>query len=298
MKLSIRTKFGLGMIFIFIIILILSVFSAYYMNKLSTKTGAILKENYLSVVYARDMTEGIIMINNEIEKSFLGSKCADSMLINTKLLAISSALELEKKDITENGEQELVSVIEKDYSGFKDLVAGSLPLLLTSEQLYGIQKMSEDLMQQLGLLSRMNGNAIEDKTDDAKLASKNAMTQMTILATTCFLVAISFLYSFSSYFSRRFFQLFNGINEIVSSNYDQRLFFEGKDEFYEISIVFNEMAEKLKKNMQEMSVHLHTEVEKDLNDDEINELKLTISRIKSIEEQAINLISRLEQKQK
>ena len=54
------------MIFLFLIILVLSVFSGYYLNKLSNKTSAILKENYLSVVYAREMSEGIMNINQEI----------------------------------------------------------------------------------------------------------------------------------------------------------------------------------------------------------------------------------------
>jgi len=39
MKLSIRTKFTLGMVFIFIIILVLLGFSAFYLNKLSNKTN-------------------------------------------------------------------------------------------------------------------------------------------------------------------------------------------------------------------------------------------------------------------
>ena len=80
---------------------------------------------------------------------------------------------------------------------------------------------------------------------------------MTILASLCFLIGMSFTFSFASYFNQRFFQLYNGIKEIVSSNFDQRLYFEGNDEFYEISLVFNEMADKLKKNKQKMSVTLH-----------------------------------------
>jgi len=71
MKHSIRTRFTLGMIFLFLIILVLSVFSGYYLNKLSDKTGAILKENYLSVVYAREMSEGIMNISKEITTCFL-----------------------------------------------------------------------------------------------------------------------------------------------------------------------------------------------------------------------------------
>ena len=78
MKNSIRTRFTMGMIFLFVIILVLSVFSGYYLNKLSNKTSAILKENYFSVVYAREMSEGIININQEIINCFLTKKYPDS----------------------------------------------------------------------------------------------------------------------------------------------------------------------------------------------------------------------------
>ena len=54
----------------FVIILVLMGFSAFYLNKLSNKTGAILKENYLSVVYAREMSEGLMNVNQEIATSF------------------------------------------------------------------------------------------------------------------------------------------------------------------------------------------------------------------------------------
>ena len=128
-----------------------------------------------------------------------------------------------------------------------------------------LQNKSGDLYQQLLLLSQMNGKAIEIKTDDAKASSKSALTQMTILASLCFLIGLSFTFSFASYFNQRFFQLYNGIKEIVSSNFDQHLYFDGKDEFYEISLVFNEMAEKLKKNKQKMSLTLQDEAGNDLS---------------------------------
>ncbi len=88
---------------------------------------------------------------------------------------------------------------------------------------------------------------------------------MTFIGTLCFLIAYGFTFIFSSYFNERFFQLYNGIKEIVSSNYNQRLYFDGNDEFYEISLIFNEMAEKLKKNKQKMSVTLHEESVKRYN---------------------------------
>jgi NtrC-family two-component system sensor histidine kinase KinB len=296
MKQSIRTRFTLGMIFIFIIILVLSIFSGYYVNKLSNKTSAILKENYLSVVYAREMTEGIMNINQEITTCYLTNKNPDSARITKELRAVNKSLQLEKNNITEPGEGELVSGIETDFRRYSEAALKSMNVELSSGNVLYIQNKSGDLFQELSHLSQMNGNAIEAKTDDAKVSSKSALTQMTILATLCFLIALSFIYGFASYFNERFFQLYNGIKEIVSSNYNQKLFFDGKDEFYEISLVFNEMADKLKKNKEKMSVTLQEDFGKDISSNDVEELKKALFRIKSMEEQAAALISRIEKK--
>ena len=159
-----------------------------------------------------------------------------------------------------------------------------------------LQNKAGDLYQQLLLLSKMNGKALEIKTDDAKATSKSALTQMTVLATLCFLIGMSFTFSFASYFNQRFFQLYNGIKELVSSNYDQRLFFDGKDEFHEISLLLNEMAEKLKINKQKMSVTLLDDHTKNLTLKDVDELKKMLFKIKTIEEQAAALISKFEKK--
>jgi NtrC-family two-component system sensor histidine kinase KinB len=296
MKISIRTRFTIGMLFLFIIILVLSVFSGYFLNKLSNKTGAILKENYLSVVYARDMSEGLMAIDQEITTGFLTERNSDSLKIEKALNKINESLLLEKNNITEPGEDKLVSDIDKAYSEYKDHVMNIIKSPKTVSGLLYLQNKSGDIYQELMQLSQMNGKAIEVKTDDAKASAKSALTQMTIMATLCFLIGMSFTFSFASYFNQRFYQLYNGIKQIVSSNFDQRLFFDGKDEFYEISLVFNEMAEKLKKNEQKMSVTLLDQDSRDLSNKDIEELKKMMVRVRSMEEQAAALISKFENK--
>jgi NtrC-family two-component system sensor histidine kinase KinB len=296
MKSSIRTKFTLGMIFLFIIILVLSIFSGFYMNKLSKKTSAILKENYLSVVYAREMSESIMIMSQEITNCYLTNKNPDSLKISTELNVFAKSLQSEKNNITEPGEAALVSGIETEFGEYRNGVKKSKSSLQSSGSVLNIQNIADHIYQQLVVLSEMNGNAILAKTDEAKVASKNALTRMTVLGTLCFLIALSFTFSFVSYFNERFFQLYNGIKEIASSNYDQRLFFEGKDEFYEISLVFNEMAEKLNNNKQKMSVTLQEDIGKEVNSADLQELKKALFRIKSMEEQIAVLISRVEKK--
>jgi len=299
MKLSIRTKFTLGMVFIFIIILVLLGFSAFYLNKLSNKTSAILKENYLSVVYAREMSEGLLNINQEITTGYLLNKNLDSQIIQKELGTINKSLQLEKGNITESGEDKLVAGIEQGFVEYQDSITKFMGSIPSADRILYFQKKLGSLSQQLVLLSQLNGNAIEVKTDDAKVSSKNALAGMTILGSFCFLIALSFIYSFASYFNERFFQLYNGIKEIVASNYGQRLYFDGVDEFYEISLLFNQMAEKLsgEQSQEEEQIDFLADSEKEQNDDNLEELKDALVRIKSIEKQAEEVISKIERKE-
>jgi len=298
MKLSIRTKFAFGMVFIFLIILTLMGFSAFYLNKMSNKTSAILKENYLSVVYAREMTEGLVNINLEITTEFLSGNSPDVQLINKELAAIDHSFQLEKNNITEPGEDKLVADIEKGIGEYRDSVLSYVSSPKQETKVLYLQKKLGLVTQQLVLLSQMNGKAIEAKTDDAKASSVSALTQMSILGTICFLIALSFIYSFASYFNERFFQLYNGIKEIVSSNYGQRLYFDGMDEFYEISLLFNQMAEKLSgdQTQEEKQLEFLEETEIEDNFKDLDELKDVLARMKSIEKQAEKVISRIENK--
>jgi nitrogen fixation/metabolism regulation signal transduction histidine kinase len=296
MKLSIRTKFAVGMVFIFLIILVLLGFSAFYLNKLSNKTGAILKENYLSVVYAREMSEGLLNINQEVTTGFLLNRNLDRQIIQKELDAVNKSLQLEKGNITELGEDKLVAGIESGFTEYRDSVTKFMGSMPVTDRILFLQKKMGFLSQQLVLLSQMNGKAIETKTDDAKVSSKNALTGMTILGSFCFLIALSFIYSFASYFNERFFQLYNGIKEIVSSNYGQRLYFDGVDEFYELSLLFNQMAEKLsgEQSQNEEQIDFLAPSEKEQNDDNLEELKDVLVRIKNIEKQAEEVISKME----
>jgi len=294
MKHSIRTRFTLGMIFLFLIILVLAVFSGYYMNKLSNKTSAILKENYLSVVYAREMSEGIMNINQEITTAYLMKRNSDSLKIGKELGLIEISLSAEKNNITEPGEDKLVAGIDAGIAEYRKAVINLSRIAASDAGVLFLQNKSGDLYNQLIALSQMNGKALEVKTDDAKASSQSALTRMTILATLCFLIGMSFSFSFAAYFNRRFFQLYYGIKELVSSNFSERLFFDGKDEFSEISGLINEMADKLKINKQKMSVNLPDDQLKKLTATDVDELKKMLFKIKTIEEQAASLISKFE----
>jgi methyl-accepting chemotaxis protein len=220
----------------------------------------------------------------------------DSDIVNESLKIFNKSLNLEKKNITEIGEGELVSNIEKDYELYCDSLKTFLNDYRSADKLIMLQKKSTGLNHQIILLSEMNERAIELKTSNAKVSANKALIQMTIIGIVCFLFALTFTYNFALYFNERFFQLYNGIKEIVSSNYGQRLYFDGKDEFYEISLLFNEMAEKLFKIEQERLISQKEPIRKEKNLAELEELKRILERIKEFEKQAKELIFKLDNK--
>ena len=119
MKTSIRSsRFTMGMVLFLVIILLLSISSAFYLNRLSRKTSAILKENHYSVVYARDMSEDLTNINQGIINPFITNKNPDTLFINQEFTLFNKSLESEKNNITEVGEGQLVSDIETNYDDY------------------------------------------------------------------------------------------------------------------------------------------------------------------------------------
>jgi two-component system, NtrC family, sensor histidine kinase KinB len=297
MKTTIRSKrFIMGMVLFLVIILLLSISSVFYLNRLSVKTSAILKENHYSVAYAKGMSENLTNINLEITNCILTNKYPDSILINKEIVLFDKSLQLENNNITEIGENKLASDIETGFSEYCDSVEKFIQSPKPVEKVISLQKKFNSLYQQLMLLSQINEKAIEEKTNDAKVSAKNASIQMSFIATLCFLIAYGFSFSFASYYNERFFKLYDGIKEMASSKYRQRLSFKGTDEFSEISLIINEMAEKLSENNEKRTLTLQLDSDTNVYSNDIEELKSVLNRIKSIEEHAVQLISKFENK--
>jgi methyl-accepting chemotaxis protein len=240
------------------------------------------------------MSAALTHTNQEITNCFLVGKTPDFLTLNKELKLFDKSLQLEKHNITEIGEDKLAYGIDAGFNEYRDSVLIYLKSPKSIANVLYLQKKFDNLYQQLGLLSQMNSKAIEIKTADAKISAKTALLQMTFVGSLCFIIAFVFTFSFASYFNERFYQLYNGIKEIVSSHYDQRLYFKGKDEFYDLSLVFNEMAEKLSINNREKALTLREDSERETNFKDIQELKRILLNIKSIEEQAETIISKYE----
>jgi two-component system, NtrC family, sensor histidine kinase KinB len=298
MKTPIHSKsFIIGLVLYLVIILLLSILSSYYINILSGKTGAILKENHYSVVYAQDMSEALIIISQEINSCIITNKNPDTLTINKKLNSFIKSLQSEQNNITEIEEGKLVSDIKTGFFEYNDSLSEYMKSPKPFSNVLYLQMKFNILYQQLIHLSQINQKAIEEKTNDAKASAKRASIRMSFIGALCFLVAFAFTFSFASYFNERFYQFYDGLKRLGSSKYKERLYFIEKDEFYEMSLIINEMAEKLYEANQKKPLPLLVDSEKDIDIRDIQELKETLIQMKSIEKQAIELISKLKKRE-
>jgi methyl-accepting chemotaxis protein len=268
MKNTIRSKsFTIGMVLYLAIILLLSVSSAFYLNRQSEKTNAILKENHFSVVYALNMSESLTKINQEVADYFLISKKPDSAFLKNELILFDRSLQAAKANVTEPGEDDLLSRLEEGYLIYRDSVQTFIKLPDLKGNFQYIHNEFDSLYHQLTLLSGMNEKAIEEKTDDAKAYVKKATFRMTFIGTFCFLIAYGFTFIFSSYFNERFYRLYDGIKDSLSFNYNHKISLEGNDELSEMSEIFNEMADKIRSSRQKKDTNLPDSPLKDLKHD-------------------------------
>lgn len=213
MKIKFKLTLAVGLLFI--MIAALTVISAIYINRLSADAKNIIKDNYNSVSYSREM---LIALNNNITNE------------QEKYRFIQN-FEKEKQTITEIGEQELVDKINLK---FEKLQANPND----SELLKNIRKEITDVML-------LNMQAIQKKSAVAEETAKSSIVIISIVGTFCFLIAFTLLVNLPSNIANPISELTNSIKQIAEKNYSERVHFESSSEFGDLAKSFNTMAQKL-----------------------------------------------------
>lgn len=217
MAIKLKTKVALGGIFLFALLILVGGVSFYYLNRLSEDTKRIVKDNYETLNYTRDMLREL----DEVK-----GKDKDAALNN-----FENNLRSQEKNITEPGEKESTASLRQHFEALKSgHQADSLPAL-----------MRKDIVR----IMEVNLQAIDKKNQTAQASAQGAKTIITIILTICFLISITFLYNFPSLVASPVASLTEGIRAIANKNYGQRLHLNRKDEFGELANAFNSMAEKL-----------------------------------------------------
>ena len=208
---KIKTKIRLGLIFLLALILMLAFTGSFYVNKLADVSSAILKDNYESIQYTKNMIQAL----DEGDDDLSVKKFEENLVA-------------EEHNITEVGEKDAAietrQLFEAYKNGKRDIKTESL------------------LRQKILHVQELNMQAILRKNQTSTQTTKKIFAYITILGTLCFLMSFTFVVNFPGMIADPIVVLTKGIKEIANRNYSSRLNFAAKDEFGEVAEAFNSMA--------------------------------------------------------
>jgi two-component system, NtrC family, sensor histidine kinase KinB len=212
---KIKYKVRLGVFALFGFLVVLGGIGLYYINQLDAETRKILSNNYESLEYTSSIMQA-----------------SDSLQINKNALAtISENLKAQEANITEPGEQELTYALRGDIEKIKLNPVDSNALLNLRQHAMGIQQ--------------LNMKAIKLKSEAAADEASKAIKYLVVVASVVGILAFIIIINFPGYVADPIIQLTSSIKAIANKDYEERLHFSRKDEFEELAVAFNQMAEKL-----------------------------------------------------
>ncbi len=210
---KIKTKLTLGVGLLFLLIILLSIVGAKYINELKSDTENILVANYNSLEYSRNM---LVALDEGSEKA---------------LQKFDVNLQNQEKNITEIGEKETTSEIRNNFEKYKSNKFDS--------------SIQANIRKEVFRLMDMNMQAIQRKSELAKTTADKAVFWIAITGTMCFLIAFVLLVNLPSNIANPIKELTESIKQIAAKNYSERVHFESNSEFGQLAKSFNTMAEKL-----------------------------------------------------
>ncbi|RYJ39500.1 PAS/PAC sensor signal transduction histidine kinase [Flavobacterium anhuiense] len=215
-KMRIKTKLNLGVGLLFLMIIILSLVSAYSVFLIKQDTENILKSNYNTLEYSRNM----ILALDEMKS---GSK--------ETIQSFEENLEKQTQNITEPGEKQATEKLKASFA------------LLDKNN--SNETVKTQIRQDIFAIMKLNLDAIKQKSDIAKQSAETANLSIAIVGSLCFLIAFNLLINLPNNIANPIKELTLSIKEIANKNYSERVHFTSHSEFGDLAKSFNTMAQKL-----------------------------------------------------
>ena len=213
----IKTKLNLGVGLLFLLIIILTLVSAFYVFSIKKDTANILKANYNTLEYSRNM----LLSLDEI--SFDKNKKA--------ILIFEINLQKQTANITEVNE----NIATKNLASHFNIL----------KQNSNDEKIKSKIRQNIFEIMKLNMSAIKQKSDIAQKTAETANLWIAVVGTLCFLIAFNLLINLPNNIANPIKELTASIKEIANKNYSERVHFWHHNEFGDLAKSFNTMAEKL-----------------------------------------------------
>ena len=246
----VKKKLSLGLGFLFFIIFVLVIFCSYYIGKLSQEAGNILKDNYNSLVYSKNMTSSLEDLRTAISSIIFSQtenqKTSDyfGQLFEKGRTEFEKNLSAENKNITEIHENEYVDAINKNYDMFlrlyRRIKTGSGNNALYFNE---FQPAFEKLKQSIDNIHDVNMQAVVRKSQMTKRDSKRTNNYMAAIGVFCLILAFGYFWYFPFYISNSISYLAEKMKQLVK-RMGMTLDIKTVDEFYFILQAINLIENK------------------------------------------------------
>lgn len=216
-----KTKLSMGLGVLFLIIFALAFFCAYYVDKLSDEAGNILKDNYDSIVYSRNMISALDEMRTSISSSIFnpeGKKLTDyySQLFEAGRNEFEKNLKAEKNNITEIHEKEYADTLSGDYNIYLNLCE-QIKKGAGSDSMYfnEILPCYERLKQSIHNINDLNMQTVVRKSQITKNESAHIITSMAVTVSLSIILAFGYFWYFPFYISNTISYLANRMTELL-----------------------------------------------------------------------------------
>lgn len=247
---KLKSKITLGVLFLFLVIVALSLLAIMFTNKLASETKGTIVNNYTSVEYTFDMLKSLEDLYSLQIDEIKSNALSDSVIISSiqsNEEIFNKKLELEANNITETGEAELVNQLSDEYKEFIDIYNK-----LKSASNFAESDIDKFYRQYLIVrhtieeIYDLNMFAIIKKSTEMQELADEITIYMGLVAIVSILITLSFIVYFPSRIVNPITELTERIKSISERKYDQKLEVNRKDELGELASAFNLMAERLK----------------------------------------------------
>jgi hypothetical protein len=222
---TLKTKLTLGLGFLFLIIFTLAAFCSYYVGELGRESDNVLKDNYYSIVYSKNMLSGLDDMKTSITSILYNRSRVRTMsdyyvrLFESGRNVFETNLKGEKNNITEIHEKEYVETLNQDYDLYMKLcirmksgLGGSL--LYFNEFLPSCER----LKQSINAINDINMQAVVRKNQLAKNDSSRFINYMAIIGSICLLLALAYFWYFPVYISTTLSYLSEKMKDLLKNS--------------------------------------------------------------------------------
>ena len=221
---SLRTKLTVGLSFLFFIIFALAIYSSFDIQGLSRDAEKIIKDNYDSLVYCKNMLVALDDMRTGISSMVFGSnqiKLSDyySHLFETSKSTFESSLSDEKSNITEIGEKDYVEELTNNYNLYLNLSLQILRKGATSGLYFDdFLPAYASARQAVIKINDLNMQAIQRKSLSTKHNAGNMVDAMAVVGAICMLLAFFYFWYFPFYISNTTAYLAKRMKELLEKN--------------------------------------------------------------------------------